>query len=621
MRLQKSKIYRRALVFVLFISVVVAAGWQADKKYQLFSYINEVISVVKKTPSAEPVYRGTIYDRNLNQIAVTMPRVSVFARIKEIESISETVKELGAILSIDMDRLQEILETGSLRVWVKEDITQEQEDELKKKQLPGVYLQPKQVRFYPNNTYAAHLTGYVDDNIGLAGVEFYYDRLLAKKEIEEKSENNQLNYSRDLVLTVDLKIQKILEDLVIDIRNTRDAAKVAAYVMEGATGEIVGGAQYPGFNPNDFTRYSPDVLENIFLTPIVIPHKFRLLLKDAANLYSSIEAGRMWSPWSVYCVETDLGSQLRLWDWLGLTEKWTTDFSAYNHTDNNRETAFRSFLHSGYQSYGLVPEYATPLQILTAMSGIFSGGNKNRPHVIAAVSNAKFGKEYFPDGEKIETDGFTKIIKEGTKEMRWLLRSQASSGSSGALILGDKNLIVTSSSSGQKFLSNEMLFVIIPADITTLKMLVVVERQPEFPSLKKRPEDNFLEKRVGQIIDRISVLQQIAKSVSDVVEVEIQDESNYPLKKQMDILPSGSFVAPKKGQRAEGIMPDLKGLSLRRSFQLLQNHNLKIHFQGTGRVVSQQPLPGKSLKGLTECVLILEKVEDMKVEKMRETKP
>lgn len=623
MRVQKNKNHRRILFLILFITVATITGWQVEKRYQVINYINKVILTAKKTSPADGISRGTIYDRNLKQIAVTMARVSVYARIKEIKSISETVTELAAILPrVDMENLQRKLETGSLRVWVEPDISQEEEDAIKKKNLPGIYLQREQARFYPNNTYAAHLVGYIDNNIGLAGVEFYYDRLLAKKEVEEKSKSSRSNYSQDLVLTVDLKIQKILEDLVADIgNNSKSVTKVAAYVMDGAAGEMVGAAQFPSFNPNSFTRYSPDILENISLKQIVIPDRFRLLLRDAANVYSAIESGQTVLPWSVQVCPINLGSQLRLWDWLGLTEPWSTDFSAYYDADKNRETAYRSFHYRSGQSYGLVPEYATPLQILTAMAGIFGSGNKIRPHAVAAISD-KVSEQGFKLVEyKVETGEFTDVIKKGAKEMEWMLKSQASTGSSEVLFFRDENIITAPAPGGRRFLSYEMLFAIIPADTSSLKMLVLVEKDQKFPLSRTSLKKTSLEKRIGEIVDRISVLQQVGKSVSDVVEAEISGEGNYPLKKQNDTLEPVRPSVKEKGKKGIGIMPDLRGLSLRRSFQLLQNHNVKIRFQGTGRVVSQEPAAGTSLQGLTECVLILEKVEDMKVEKMIKTSP
>ncbi len=99
------------------------------------------------------------------------------------------------------------------------------------------------------------------------------------------------------------------------------------------------------------------------------------------------------------------------------------------------------------------------------------------------------------------------------------------------------------------------------------------------------------------------------------MEIEVQGEDNYPVNKQDGTVVPGNLESQEKVKKAVGIMPDLKGLSLRRSFQLLQNNNVKIRFQGTGRVMSQKPLPGTPLKGLSECILILENVEDVELKK------
>ncbi len=616
LRVQKEKKRRRVLLSLLIIVVITTVCWQVNKKVGITSYLNEKVLAVKKSLYGKSVSsRGAVYDRNLKQIAVTLERVSVYARIKEVDSIPDTVEALGAILPINKEELQKILETGSLRVWVDEDISQEQEVAIKKKQLPGIYLQHEQVRFYPNDTHAAHIIGYVDDNIGLAGIEFFYDRLLADREADGEPADGHLNESQDLVLTVDLKIRRVLGGLVADIGGWQRDIKAAAYVMEGATGEIVGGAQYPGFNPNKFTQYSLQVLENNFLQPTVVPDKFRRLFRDVAGIYSILDVGSILYPWSIQPLETNLGRQLRLWEWLGMTEQWYTDFSAYDQAVKSREIVYKPFIHSQRQSYGLVPEYATPLKILTAMTGIFNGGTKIRPHVVSAVSRQGAGKESYLQASQDKSWGYGRVIKAGAKEVGLLLRSQASQGSSGTLFLEDENVLVAQSAKGEQFLNSKMLLALIPADTSPLTMLVVVEGQAEHPVSEKRPTGQSLKERVGQIVDRISVLQQVAKSVSDVVEVEIQDEDNYPVKKQDGIAAPGNVESQGKVKKAVGIMPDLKGLSLRRSFQLLQNKNVKIRFQGTGRVVSQKPLPGTPLKGLSECILILENVEDVELKK------
>ena len=63
-------------------------------------------------------------------------------------------------------------------------------------------------------------------------------------------------------------------------------------------------------------------------------------------------------------------------------------------------------------------------------------------------------------------------------------------------------------------------------------------------------------------------------------------------------------------------MPDLRGQSLRKSLRLLQGIHVKISIQGTGKVVSQKPSPGTTLKEGAECTLILEKGEEITLEKL-----
>ncbi|MBW1634832.1 MAG: PASTA domain-containing protein [Deltaproteobacteria bacterium] len=615
LRVQKEKKRKRALLLVLVAAVIVVAGWQINKKAGISTYITDFVLTVKKSLSGEDEQpRGAIYDRNLQQIAITLERVSAYVRIKEVESIPETVEALSAILPIDRKGVQKMLAAGPLRVWVAEDISEEQETALKKKQLPGVYLQHEKVRFYPNGTSAAHLVGYVDDNIGLAGVEYFYDRLLANREDQGSSVDDYLDQAQNLVLTIDLKIQKILEDLVSDVGGWREGSRVAAYVMEGTTGQIVGGAQSPGFNPNSFKQYPQKILKNQFLQPTVIPDKFRRFLRDAADIYSVLETGLTLYPWSVQSLKANLGCQLRMLEWLGITGRWSADFSEYDRDVQHRETSYTPFHSARHEPYGLVPEYATPLQIITALTGIFSDGAWVRPYAVSMIIEEKDGKEYQLSRPSGDSDGFGRIIKMGSKEVTQLLRSWAVPGSSGTLHFDDANILFSSSEKTEPLLRSEMLFALIPADISPLAMLVVVEGPAGLPQSDKKKQKQSLIKRVDQVVDRISVLQQVAKNVADVVEIEIQGAINYPSEK------SDATVTPHVQQSenrigiAGGVMPDLKGLSLRRSLQLLQNNNVKIRFQGTGRVVSQTPSAGTSMKGLTECILILENEEEVKFE-------
>jgi beta-lactam-binding protein with PASTA domain len=52
-------------------------------------------------------------------------------------------------------------------------------------------------------------------------------------------------------------------------------------------------------------------------------------------------------------------------------------------------------------------------------------------------------------------------------------------------------------------------------------------------------------------------------------------------------------------------MPDLTGLSLRAALDRLQNFTGSFDIHGSGRVVGQNPEPGRNLSTISSCSLIL----------------
>ncbi len=596
---QKQKTGRRVVVFILIVAVVTSVAWYFEKEYEIVKYLKELQTTLSSTLSDVNTVRGTVYDRNLKQLAVTMERVSVYVRTREIRSIPETVQLLGSVLSLDEQKLQDQLENGPLRVWIAEDITQKQEVLLKEKKMPGVYLQKNERRFYPGGFHAAHIIGYVENNIGLAGVEYYYDRLLAKRKSGQQNAQKPSSDFTDLALTIDLKIQVILEDLVNKIGAAYGAVRVASYIMESKTGEVIAGAQIPGFDPNSFTGYSKKVLQNAFLVPLLIPDKFRLFLRDAALLNANKQAGIAQTSWSLSPQDLNLGGQLRLWEKLDLGKRLEPDFGSFESgADTWKKREIRVF--SPKEMFGLAPEYAKPLNLLTAFAFLLNGGRSVHPFVVKkeAVSGVK--RDTLSQGEQYDLNSF--------------FASQSNKRESGAEYFEDE--IQVYSSPSNQISKYTVMFVRIPAGMSELFMLTVAESIPSGPNKKGAKAMKPMEQIVDKRVERISVLQQVAKSVADVVERERTGDANYPLKKN---IVSGYYSGDHNRENTStllGVMPDLEGLSLRKSLRLLQGIQMKITFKGTGRVVFQTPNPGTPLRNVSECELILERTEDMEFEKI-----
>ena len=618
-RIQNRQRVRRTFIYILFLAGAGLVIWQLDQRLSLggLSFVRAVISSATTFETAASFPRGTIYDRNLKQIAVTLDRVSVYARKQELASIPATVKVLGEILSLDEQELQQQLESSPLRVWLADGISLEQEIAIKSKRLSGVYLQKQEKRFYPNGAQAAHLIGYAENSIGLAGIEHYYDRLLASR--KRQKEEPRLNSPQDLVLTLDLKIQDILDKMVEDIAKQHKVRKITAYVMEGRTGELIGGSQLPGFDPNNFAKYSQEVLGNSFVIPVLLPDKFRAFLRDVALLHGQDNQESIRLPWSLRSSIGNLGSQLRLWEWLGLNDKPLADF----HLSMQPGEKLESDQHPALPPtpfLEMVPEHATPFNVLTAISVLQNEGKPVRPFAV---------KKNVGDQAEVDMLQNEKLsgVRTGDKsffnfyDSTELFRSQARQGASNSYFFRDEIPVTILNGSNRQLMLNELLLVTIPSGGNDLNLLVMVEREADGPNPKNLKKSMTLEQIVEEKVERISVLQQVAKTVADVVEVESSEDGNYQgEKEQPHATRKLGDVKDKTLPKLEK-MPDLKGQSLRKSLRLLQGVSLKISILGTGKIVSQKPAPGTPLKGISECTLILDKGDDVVPEKLSKGAP
>jgi cell division protein FtsI/penicillin-binding protein 2 len=609
LKVQKDKRGKRVIRYFLIIASLFLAGYGMEKQYDVSSTVEALYtrlqnSFTEKTPS-----RGTIYDRNLKQIATTKERVAVYARTREIESIEKTASGLGAVFGLDPQTLQERLESGTPRLWIKGDISQEEEEKIRNLDLPGVMFQREEKRYYPNGSYGAHLIGYVKDGIGLSGVEAYYDRLLASRKLKQQEEGAPLSHAQDVVLTLNLKIQAILEDLVAEIKKNESVLKVAAYVMESRTGEIVGGAQLPGFDPNVFTRFSRDVLGNIFLEPMYLPAKFRKFLEESANLQALAETGISPPSWSVTELTEDFGGQLRLWERLGLSEAARIDFQApsqyINVTPDDQKPA--SFLQD---SFGLVPEYSTPLSLLAAFTKLLNAGETNPPFIVNKILDTETGAEVVVSGDVTSVQAQIEKNKASIAEIRRLYRSQTENGPMSSTFFRDEIVMSVGGVGHNRYVKNELTYITIPAGDGELAMMVFAQSNP--PGVAPRESSHGNGKDiVGEKLRRIANLHMVSKTTADVVEPEPAGNDNYQGKEQIPIELLSTEMTENSQQAVPQTMPDLRGLSLRKSLRLLKGIEMKIHIEGTGWVVAQHPSPGKNLENVAECTLILEKTENL----------
>ena len=256
--------------------------------------------------------RGTIFDRNLREMAVSIDVMSIAAHPTQIENPKSAAKSLSEALKIDRKMLATKLNSKKKFVWIKRKVTPKEAEAVKKLNMDGLDFIPEHKRFYPNKTLAAQLIGFTDiDDHGLEGIEFNYDDDLSGeifqytvlrdahgRGFEAENMNGISSSGKNIVLTVDSTIQYIAEKALAETVENFSAKSGMAVVMVPKTGAILALAQVPLFNPNAIERVNRKLWRNRIITDPFEPGSTMKIFSAAA----AIESGSS-SPNSIFFCE------------------------------------------------------------------------------------------------------------------------------------------------------------------------------------------------------------------------------------------------------------------------------------------------------------------------------
>jgi cell division protein FtsI (penicillin-binding protein 3) len=216
--------------------------------------------------------RGTIYDTKMQELAISVDAVSIYAIPPEIQDKTGTAKALSRMTGKSRRKILKCLLKKKQFVWIARKLDPKVLKKLEKADFEGVEFLYESKRYYPNRFLAAGLLGFVGlDNKGLEGLEYEYDDYVkgepgwflasvdarARKIMFEGKGYVKPSGANHLVLTIDKTIQYITESELKRAVNENQAESGIAVMMRPGTGEILSMASYPGFNPNEFQAYRP----------------------------------------------------------------------------------------------------------------------------------------------------------------------------------------------------------------------------------------------------------------------------------------------------------------------------------------------------------------------------
>jgi len=214
--------------------------------------------------------RGEIFlnDNNkLRPIVINKEWTFCYVVPNEIKDKKETAQTLSQILSLDENFVFKKLEKEeSFFKVIKKKITDDEINALKNANITGVYIKKELGRYYPLENFASQLLGFVGaDGNGQYGVEGYYQNILKGESFFQEGEKGPFNYllnfaqnkakkGSDLVLTIDYNVQLKAEKLLEKAKDEFDIKEGAIMVLDPNSGKIFALANYPGFNPNEYSK-------------------------------------------------------------------------------------------------------------------------------------------------------------------------------------------------------------------------------------------------------------------------------------------------------------------------------------------------------------------------------
>ncbi|MDR1625021.1 MAG: PASTA domain-containing protein [Spirochaetia bacterium] len=267
-------------------------------RYAAIMLMGEHISM-RSQISLPPVERGPILDRNGKILAIQTRLDSVTAWVPWVTNPPETARLLAEALGMNEENLLSRFSENQGFLYIKRKISPTESGRvqayLTEGKLEGISLEPEFGRNYPNRTLASHLIGYVGvDNIGLDGLEYTFNQELSPPVV---GQDTDLVLGNQVFLTIDMQVQYAMESIAEETLKTHKASSVMILVMEAKTGEMLGYAALPNYDPNVISNLRPEQTKN---KPISLLYEPGSVFK-VFSLAAALELGGITPHSTFYC--------------------------------------------------------------------------------------------------------------------------------------------------------------------------------------------------------------------------------------------------------------------------------------------------------------------------------
>ncbi|OGP03965.1 MAG: hypothetical protein A2Z91_06890 [Deltaproteobacteria bacterium GWA2_38_16] len=386
--------------------------------------------------------RGVIYDRNMNELAMSRKVGSIFANPKTIRNSKQMAQKLSHLTGISYSKIYSKLKSKKSFVWIDRLVNDSVTAKLTQHPLEGVGIIYEYQRFYNNQELAGQLLGMTGiDSQGIEGLEYGYDAILQgqKKSLAlmrdargrtisvDETQFLEAQEGNSLILSLDKSLQFFIERELENQVHKFQARRGLAIVQNSITGEILSLAQYPYFNPNEFKKYPESVWKNQAVTESVEPGSTFKVFLTALALEEGILPSEQFfcenGHFQVNSKDSIREAQKHKYGWLTLADvlKYSSNIGAAKVALQLGKIPFhRKILEFGFgnktgidvpgEASGIIRPFktwekidvsniafgqgisVTPIQLISAMSAIANGGKLMRPFVVKKIIESETGE-------------------------------------------------------------------------------------------------------------------------------------------------------------------------------------------------------------------------------------
>jgi cell division protein FtsI (penicillin-binding protein 3) len=598
--------------------------------------------------------RGIIFDRNGEKLAVSVMSDSVCADPSKIKDLRGTAAKMAAALNTDEETLLRKLSGAKNFSWLARRITPDQTALVEKLDLDGIFIVKEPKRFYPNGELAGHLIGFVGlDASGLEGLEFRFDEQL-------KGAPEQLRWTRDakgkrlyprvdsttarqkestnLILTIDSRIQYLVESQLKDAVQSKGAKGGMAVVMDPKTGEILALANERGFDPNNVSKSGATAGKNRVVTDCFDPGSTFKPFLAAAALEEGIhkETDRIYCENGNYAVADRVirEAQRKKHGYLSFAEiiKYSSNIGSVKISERLGKEKFHDYLtrfgfgqKSGIdlpgETAGLLRPVrnwtrvdtstiafgqgvsVTGIQLISALSAIANQGVLMKPYIVRGLvdKQGQVIKKYSPTAVRQVVSPQT--AKRMTALMTSVVGEPDGTGKNARI---DNVNVAGKTGTSQKFdfarraYSSERVRTsfmgFFPAEDPQVAILVVLDepQRDKWGGVASAP-----------------VFKKIAEQIITCFKTNIRENHIYDQEKinrdgkikLVAVDPAISRQEQEQSQFDEAAMPDFRGMTIRDALRMAKGRGIELQIAGNGWAISQVPAPGVAIGEPRYCTV------------------